>query len=342
MFAITFAISVELYNNQSYAVENYEKREERLVDQISQVLMLMLNNGAQDAELAEYMAGLEASGARFYVLSNEDTIIFAKNAVTSANLGNLSDSSLFFDSLQGQELTIQSASFKCELGEYRVYLIEDMYTVKSDLDLTRHFYYILMYTVILCFVVVALLISLLGYIRDIRKKLDAAQKELFERNEEMEKLSMEFSANEGDKTDIEGRNVGNGIVSSDALEFYNVYTIKMLLEKSVDPELKSVSIIFAELDMREKYFSKDELFDIMGNFKKQLKSNEIIGEVRKGLFVILLYRYNADEVESRLLDLEKTREDIFIRDSVRVSLRLVKPDDRLPIDRFNGYLNARL
>jgi hypothetical protein len=94
--------------------------------------------------------------------------------------------------------------------------------------------------------------------------------------------------------------------------------------------------------MREKYFSKDELFDIMGNFKKQLKSNEIIGEVRKGLFVILLYRYNADEVESRLLDLEKTREDIFIRDSVRVSLRLVKPDDRLPIDRFNGYLNARL
>lgn len=328
------AMLVELHNNQEQYMSMYQKDQQQFIDQLASTLTYMMENGKTEEDIITYMEDeVEASGSRFFVLTKDDTVLFAKNDITTKCLGSLKDKKAFYKSIEQQDVIIQHAAFLKESQNYEISVVSDVYSVKVEGDLNKHQYYILLVVAIMSLVLVSLLVTMLGYWNRTEKQLEGTEKELDLRNEKMEQISQETGTLTGDKTDLLTKEEVTGIIKSKKAEFYNIYTIKMLLQKSEDADLKPLQILFVNVVMGNQYFTKDQIFDAMERIQDQLRPVEVMGEIRRGRFVILAYRTpyeTAKKREKEITDLCKQIE----KEGFAIRCQLVEEDDRKAIERF--------
>lgn len=329
------AIAVELYENQENYITLYEEQQQLFVDQLGKQIQYMYDAGKTDADMVEFLTNeVEASGSRFFVFTKDNEVLFAKNDITTRCLGSLADKSAFYKSIQGQDISIQKAFFTVEKNSYEIAVISDLYTVKADGQLMEHQYYILLAVAIMSLVLVSLLVTLIGSWNRTQKKLEGTRKELDIRNQKMEIISQETGTLTGDKTDMLTAEAKTGVIKSERAEFYNIYTIKMLLKKSEDEQLKPLQLLFLNVVMEDRYYTKDEIFEAMEIIQESLRKVEVMGEVRKGQFVILAYRTPAQEGKKRLQELKKLCNTIEQEKGIRIFGKLVEEDEKTALERF--------
>ena len=82
------AMLVELHNNQEQYMSMYQKDQQQFIDQLANTLTYMMENGKTEQDVITYMGDeIEASGSRFFVLTKDDSVLFAKNDITTKCLG---------------------------------------------------------------------------------------------------------------------------------------------------------------------------------------------------------------------------------------------------------------
>ncbi|MGN0153592.1 MAG: hypothetical protein ACI4A3_04010 [Lachnospiraceae bacterium] len=331
------ALVLELYNNQENYIHMYERNQQIFVEQLADFISYMYEEGKCDTDVVDYLTKeVDASGSRFFVYTRENEVLFAKNDITTKCLGSLKKKSAFYESLEEQNVTIQKVSFSAGEDFYELAVVSDIYTVRADGELTKHQYYILMAVAVMSLVLVSLLVTLVGSWNRTQRKLEGTEKELDIRNEKMEIISQETGTLTGDKTDMLTKEEVTGVIKSHGAEFYNIYTIKMLLEKSEDKKLKPLQIIFLDVIMDSRYFTKDEIFNAMERIQEILRPVEVMGEVRKGEFVILAYRTSYAEAGKRIKEITDICEQIEKEEGIRIQLRLVEEDEKPAIERFES------
>lgn len=329
------AMLVELHNNQEQYMSMYQKDQQQFIDQLANTLTYMMENGKTEQDVITYMGDeIEASGSRFFVLTKDDSVLFAKNDITTKCLGSLKDKKTFYKSMEQQDVIIQRAALLREFSNYELSVVSDVYSVKAEGNLNKHQYYILLVVAIMSLVLVSLLVTMLGYWNRTEKQLEGTEKELDLRNEKMEQISQETGTLTGDKTDLLTKEEVTGIIKSKKAEFYNIYTIKMLLQKSEDADLKPLQILFVNVVMGNRYFTKDQIFNAMERIQDQLRPVEVMGEIRRGRFVILAYRTPYETAKKREKEISALCKQIEKEEGFAIRCQLVEEDERKAIERF--------
>ena len=329
------AILIELSNNQEQYMVMYREGQQQVVSQLADTLRYMADGGTNDADLVTYLSeNVAASGSRFFVLVKGSDVLFAKNDITTKCLGSLNTKDALYDSLQTQSVNVLSSTFEHGGQTYEIAEFYDVDTVKSEADLNKHQYYILLAVAIMGLILVSLLVTMLGSWNRTEKQLKGTEKELDIRNEKMEQISQETGTLNADKTDLLTKEEVTGIIKSKRAEFYNIYTIKMLLQKSEDKELKPLQMILVNVVMGNRYYTKDQIFNAMERIQQQLRPVEVMGEIRRGRFVILAYRTPVETARQRIAAIETVCKDIEKKEGFSITCKLLEEDGRKAIERF--------
>ena len=150
----------------------------------------------------------------------------------------------------------------------------------------------------------------------------------------MEQISQETGTLTGDKTDLLTKEEVTGIIKSKRAEFYNIYTIKMLLQKSEDEELQPLQMILVNVVMGNRYYTKDQIFNAMERIQQQLRPVEVMGEIRRGRFIILTYRTPVEIARKRVRMMEDICKSIEETEGFTITCQLIEEDGRKAIERF--------
>lgn len=344
MALVTLAAVVEMSNYEYDVLERYDDDQNRMARQLGDTLSLMYSDGRNDQEIIEYMDSLESSGSRFYVLTKENEVIFARDIVTTKGLGALKDKSRFYDRIEEQEVSIASAVFRGADSNMEIAVISDIYTVKADMGMIKHSYYVYMILALICLIMLAILEIMLGVWGRAEKKYINAQDMLERRNQDMEDLSEELMSDTSEGTETKrpvaaDNNYGfnTGIETVNGVSVFNVFTMRDLMVKSKKRGMENVHMMFFGVIFDQIHISRDQMFKCIQRFKEFLGDNEVLGRLRGGVFVVFSYKADREQVTIRYEELVKHFDEAVAGLDVGVRHSIEYDDGRNMVAIMDSY-----
>lgn len=344
MALVTLAAVVEMSNYEYDVLERYDDDQNRMARQLGDTLSLMYGDGRNDQEIIEYMDSLESSGSRFYVLTKENEVIFARDIVTTKGLGALKDKSRFYDRIEEQEVSIASAVFRGADSNMEIAVISDIYTVKADMGMIKHSYYVYMILALICLIMLAILEIMLGVWGRAEKKYINAQDMLERRNQDMEDLSEELMSDTSEGTETKSpvaadNNYGfnTGIETVNGVSVFNVFTMRDLMVKSKKRGMENVHMMFFGVIFDQIHISRDQMFKCIQRFKEFLGDNEVLGRLRGGVFVVFSYKADREQVTIRYEELVKHFDEAVVGLDVGVRHSIEYDDGRNMVAIMDSY-----
>ena len=344
MALVTLAAVVEMSNYEYDVLERYDDDQNRMARQLGDTLSLMYSDGRNDQEIIEYMDSLESSGSRFYVLTKENEVIFARDIVTTKGLGALKDKSRFYDRIEEQEVSIASAVFRGTDSNMEIAVISDIYTVKADMGMIKHSYYVYMILALICLIMLAILEIMLEVWGRAEKKYINAQDMLERRNQDMEDLSEELMSDTSEGTETKSpvaadNNYGfnTGIETVNGVSVFNVFTMRDLMVKSKKRGMENVHMMFFGVIFDQIHISRDQMFKCIQRFKEFLGYNEVLGRLRGGVFVVFSYRADREQVTIRYEELVKHFDEAVSGLNVGVRHSIEYDDGRNMVAIMDSY-----
>ena len=344
MALVTLAAVVEMSNYEYDVLERYDDDQNRMARQLGDTLSLMYSDGRNDQEIIEYMDSLESSGSRFYVLTKENEVIFARDIVTTKGLGALKDKSRFYDRIEEQEVSIASAVFRGTDSNMEIAVISDIYTVKADMGMIKHSYYVYMILALICLIMLAILEIMLGVWGSAEKKYINAQDMLERRNQDMEDLSEELMSDTSEGTETKSpvasdNNYGfnTGIETVNGVSVFNVFTMRDLMVKSKKRGMENVHMMFFGVIFDQIHISRDQMFKCIQRFKEFLGYNEVLGRLRGGVFVVFSYKADREQVTIRYEELVKHFDEAVAGLDVGVRHSIEYDDGRNMVAIMDSY-----
>ena len=344
MALVTLAAVVEMSNYEYDVLERYDDDQNRMARQLGDTLSLMYSDGRNDQEIIEYMDSLESSGSRFYVLTKENEVIFARDIVTTKGLGAIKDKSRFYDRIEEQEVSIASAVFRGADSNMEIAVISDIYTVKADMGMIKHSYYVYMILAMICLIMLAILEIMLGVWGSAEKKYINAQDMLERRNQDMEDLSEELMSDTSEGTETKrpvaaDNNYGfnTGIETVNGVSVFNVFTMRDLMVKSKKRGMENVHMMFFGVIFDQIHISRDQMFKCIQRFKEFLGYNEVLGRLRGGVFVVFSYKADREQVTIRYEELVKHFDEAVAGLDVGVRHSIEYDDGRNMVAIMDSY-----
>ena len=344
MALVTLAAVVEMSNYEYDVLDRYDDDQNRIAVQLGDTLSLMYSDGRNDQEIIEYMDSLESSGSRFYVLTKENEVIFARDIVTTKGLGALKDKSRFYDRIEEQEVSIASAVFRGADSNMEIAVISDIYTVKADMGMIKHSYYVYMILALICLIMLAILEIMLGVWGSAEKKYINAQDMLERRNQDMEDLSEELMSDTSEGTETKSpvaadNNYGfnTGIETVNGVSVFNVFTMRDLMVKSKKRGMENVHVMFFGVIFDQIHISRDQMFKCIQRFKEFLGDNEVLGRLRGGVFVVFSYKADREQVTIRYEELVKHFDEAVAGLDVGVRHSIEYDDGRNMVAIMDSY-----
>ena len=344
MALVTLAAVMEMSNYEYDVLDRYDDDQNRMARQLGDTLSLMYSDGRNDQEIIEYMDSLESSGSRFYVLTKENEVIFARDIVTTKGLGALKDKSRFYDRIEEQEVSIASAVFRGADSNMEIAVISDIYTVKADMGMIKHSYYVYMILALICLIMLAILEIMLGVWGSAEKKYINAQDMLERRNQDMEDLSEELMSDTSEGTETKSpvaadNNYGfnTGIETVNGVSVFNVFTMRDLMVKSKKRGMENVHMMFFGVIFDQIHISRDQMFKCIQRFKEFLGYNEVLGRLRGGVFVVFSYRADREQVTIRYEELVKHFDEAVSGLNVGVRHSIEYDDGRNMVAIMDSY-----
>lgn len=344
MALVTLAAVVEMSNYEYDVLARYDDDQNRIAGQLGDTLSLMYSDGRNDQEIIEYMDSLESSGSRFYVLTKGNEVIFARDIVTTEGLGALKDKTRFYDRIEEQEVSIASAVFKGADSNMEIAVISDVYTVKADMGMIKHSYYVYMILALICLIMLAILEIMLGVWGSAEKKYINAQDMLERRNQDMEDLSEELMSDTSEEIEIKSpvtadNNYGfnTGIETVNGVSVFNVFTMRDLMVKSKKRGMENVHMMFFGVIFDQIHISRDQMFKCIQRFKEFLVDNEVLGRLRGGVFVVFSYKADREQVTIRYEELVKRFDEAVAGLDVGVRHSIEYDDGRNMVAIMDSY-----
>lgn len=344
MALVTLAAVMEMSNYEYDVLDRYDDDQNRMARQLGDTLSLMYSDGRNDQEIIEYMDSLESSGSRFYVLTKENEVIFARDIVTTKGLGALKDKSRFYDRIEEQEVSIASAVFRGADSNMEIAVISDIYTVKADMGMIKHSYYVYMILALICLIMLAILEIMLGVWGSAEKKYINAQDMLERRNQDMEDLSEELMSDTSEGTETKSpvaadNNYGfnTGIETVNGVSVFNVFTMRDLMVKSKKRGMENVHMMFFGVIFDQIHISRDQMFKCIQRFKEFLGDNEVLGRLRGGVFVVFSYKADRGQVTIRYEELVKHFDEAVAGLDVGVRHSIEYDDGRNMVAIMDSY-----
>ena len=344
MALVTLAAVMEMSNYEYDVLDRYDDDQNRMARQLGDTLSLMYSDGRNDQEIIEYMDSLESSGSRFYVLTKENEVIFARDIVTTKGLGALKDKSRFYDRIEEQEVSIASAVFRGADSNMEIAVISDIYTVKADMGMIKHSYYVYMILALICLIMLAILEIMLGVWGRAEKKYINAQDMLERRNQDMEDLSEELMSDTSEGTETKSpvaadNNYGfnTGIETVNGVSVFNVFTMRDLMVKSKKRGMENVHMMFFGVIFDQIHISRDQMFKCIQRFKEFLGDNEVLGRLRGGVFVVFSYKADREQVTIRYEELVKHFDEAVAGLDVGVRHSIEYDDGRNMVAIMDSY-----
>lgn len=344
MALVTLAAVVEMSNYEYDVLDRYDDDQNRMARQLGDTLFLMYSDGRNDQEIIEYMDSLESSGSRFYVLTKENEVIFARDIVTTKGLGALKDKSRFYDRIEEQEVSIASAVFRGADSNMEIAVISDIYTVKADMGMIKHSYYVYMILALICLMMLAILEIMLGVWGSAEKKYINVQDMLERRNQDMEDLSEELMSDTSGKTETKSpvaadNNYGfnTGIETVNGVSVFNVFTMRDLMVKSKKRGMENVHMMFFGVIFDQIHISRNQMFKCIQRFKEFLGDNEVLGRLRGGVFVVFSYKADREQVTIRYEELVKHFDEAVAGLDVGVRHSIEYDDGRNMVAIMDSY-----
>lgn len=344
MALVTLAAVMEMSNYEYDVLDRYDDDQNRMARQLGDTLSLMYSDGRNDQEIIEYMDSLESSGSRFYVLTKENEVIFARDIVTTKGLGALKDKSRFYDRIEEQEVSIASAVFRGADSNMEIAVISDIYTVKADMGMIKHSYYVYMILALICLIMLAILEIMLGVWGSAEKKYINAQDMLERRNQDMEDLSEELMSDTSEGTETKSpvaadNNYGfnTGIETVNGVSVFNVFTMRDLMVKSKKRGMENVHMMFFGVIFDQIHISRNQMFKCIQRFKEFLGDNEVLGRLRGGVFVVFSYKADREQVTIRYEELVKSFDEAVAGLDVGVRHSIEYDDGRNMVAIMDSY-----
>lgn len=344
MALVTLAAVMEMSNYEYDVLDRYDDDQNRMARQLGDTLSLMYSDGRNDQEIIEYMDSLESSGSRFYVLTKENEVIFARDIVTTKGLGALKDKSRFYDRIEEQEVSIASAVFRGADSNMEIAVISDIYTVKADMGMIKHSYYVYMILALICLIMLAILEIMLGVWGSAEKKYINVQDMLERRNQDMEDLSEELMSDTSEGTETKSpvaadNNYGfnTGIETVNGVSVFNVFTMRDLMVKSKKRGMENVHMMFFGVIFDQIHISRDQMFKCIQRFKEFLGDNEVLGRIRGGVFVVFSYKADREQVTIRYEELVKSFDEAVAGLDVGVRHSIEYDDGRNMVAIMDSY-----
>lgn len=344
MALVTLAAVVEMSNYEYDVLDRYDDDQNRMARQLGDTLFLMYSDGRNDQEIIEYMDSLESSGSRFYVLTKENEVIFARDIVTTKGLGALKDKSRFYDRIEEQEVSIASAVFRGADSNMEIAVISDIYTVKADMGMIKHSYYVYMILALICLIMLAILEIMLGVWGSAEKKYINVQDMLERRNQDMEDLSEELMSDTSEETETKrpvaaDNNYGfnTGIETVNGVSVFNVFTMRDLMVKSKKRGMENVHMMFFGVIFDQIHISRDQMFKCIQRFKEFIGDNEVLGRLRGGVFVVFSYKADREQVTIRYEELVKHFDEAVAGLDVGVRHSIEYDDGRNMVAIMDSY-----
>lgn len=344
MALVTLAAVMEMSNYEYDVLDRYDDDQNRMARQLGDTLSLMYSDGRNDQEIIEYMDSLESSGSRFYVLTKENEVIFARDIVTTKGLGALKDKTRFYDRIEEQEVSIASAVFRGADSNMEIAVISDIYTVKADMGMIKHSYYVYMILALICLIMLAILEIMLGVWGSAEKKYINVQDMLERRNQDMEDLSEELMSDTSEGTETKSpvaadNNYGfnTGIETVNGVSVFNVFTMRDLMVKSKKRGMENVHMMFFGVIFDQIHISRDQMFKCIQRFKEFLGDNEVLGRLRGGVFVVFSYKADREQVTIRYEELVKSFDEAVAGIDVGVRHSIEYDDGRNMVAIMDSY-----
>ena len=332
-------ICYELLQNREEVIQAYEDNQEDYLQLLSYNIRSIQETG-EDADVLTFLQEQTvSSGERFFVYTRGSEVLWAKNENTTNTLGKYSEITEFWKMIQAQDVVVDTVSWTNGQEEYTINVVSDPDSILDQTSTNKHGYYIVIATGLVSVVLLCLLITLLESWNRAEKNLKGTRKELDRRNRKLEKVTSNAGNMELDR-DAEDEIAKNIYVHDrydSSREFYDNNFLRIMLQKSDDEALKPLHYMFIHLDMMDRYYSRQEIFHFMRKIRSRLHQNEVMGEVKKGFFVILLYRLDEQQAKDRADEIYQycIRKSENAYRSIRYDL--VDVGDKKAVDAYDAY-----
>lgn len=292
VFAAVFFIVHENQVHREKYLEVYRMEQLAYTGQLANQLEPLMTDEAGDDLLVSCMAEIcEVSANHWSFLCRGEEVLFAKDVKTTGNLREEKKKSSFMDTVQGQNAVLTMVEKEFGGTDYVIGTITDENYALSKGGVKQHEIYLYLVVGIFIMLAVMAIIGLTAKLNQVERTLQNTSDALQRQNIKLERAGEETVLLE-QKEDVP--------IEKENQNFYDSDLIRMFLSKSDDAALMPMQILFIDLIMESRYYSRKEIFDVMEGVRKFLGPTHVTGEIQKGRFVVLMYRTSAEEAQNIL------------------------------------------
>lgn len=328
LVSIVFVITELLQNSNNY-LKSVEEQQQKYNNIIAAHLEKLHEEGAAIEEYVEYIRTMtEQSGNSWFYLSREEEMIFVRDDITTESLGKYKNYHNFMNSYSNQSVVQTYVRFGND--KYEVGMISAQDYMLNQAKVIKHSIYIGIAFILCTFAYLALAIVLATKWNDADSDNKELKDEVVEEKLKVEALVLQLEQNEE--------------ISEQKKRHYTMYDrdmVETLLSKSDDKELHPIAILMVKVLLENKMYTRRQLFNMMQVIQDKLNDRQIVAEIQKGEFVVLMYHTTQEEahmLKKRVFDEWKEMEDM--RGVVVKASVIGADDDTMRIkDRYEQCLS---
>ncbi len=316
-------------NRETY-LGMYQDRQHNYTEQLGYRLEQILTEGAgKDAIVSWLSEEAEVSANSWSFCVRGDEVLFAKDKKTTETLREDKDWDVFQKQIYSQDAVVTMVS--TEQGEYVIGTITAESYALTQGGVQQHEIYMILLFSVLCMLAVMAVIGVTAKLNQVDKNLKSTSKVMKRQNIKLERTGEEKLSGEEAAPEPE----------QEVQEFYDSELIRMFLKKSDEDALMPMQILFARIVMESRYYARQEIFDALGKLKQFLRSSHVIGEMKKGSFVVLMYRTTQEEAAEIVRNYKESLKQNESEHLTPMELSLAEvPDGQHALQVYEDYLKA--
>lgn len=276
----------ESKRNCGFYMETYRQMQQSYTEQLGNQLEQLISSGKDDEDIIDHFskkAEVSANSWMFWI--RDDEVLYAKDRQTTDSLREARKRDKFLADLNGQDGIVTTVTVKAEHTHIVGTITAGSYALSKG-KVQQHEIYLYLFCSIFLMLAVMAIIGLTG-------KLNVTEQILLETEGKMKTQNIKLERS-GEHTMI-GQPASHQESEYEGAGFYDSELIRMFLKKSEDEALMPMQILFADIVMESRYYSRQEIFGVLENLKRFLGKTHVLGEIKKGSFVVLMYKTTYEE-----------------------------------------------
>lgn len=273
-------------NNREFYLQTYRQMQQSYTEQLGNQLEELVASGKDETEIITWFsekAEVSANSWMFWIRGDE--VVYAKDRQTTDSLREARKKDTFLADLDGQEGIVTTVTVQTGQANIIGTITAESYAL-SRAKLQQHEIYLYLFSGIFVMLAVMAVIGLTG-------KLNVTENALLETEGKMKKQNIKLERS-GEQKMI-GQPDSHPEAEYEGHDFYDSELIQMFLKKSGDEALMPMQILFADIVMESRYYSRQEIFGALEHLRRFLGKTHVLGEIKKGSFVVLMYRTTYEE-----------------------------------------------